>query len=204
LSRQGYPVRNLGYPSRRFNIEHLVSQVIAPAFAELPGTGPVYWVTHSLGGILLRCLVNRVLDNTQRERITRVVMLAPPNQGSALVDTLRQWPLLPQIMGPAFLQLGTDDRAIWRELAQCEEQRPVGWQVGVIAGTRSWEPWFSHLLDGENDGKVAVASAHWPSATAAIRLPVNHTTLMRDARVLAQISHFLAHGQFSASATEGE
>lgn len=199
LAQQGYPVCNVGYPSQRFDIRQLTERYIAPAFARLPRDVPTYWVTHSLGSILLRCFASQVADTEARSRLQRVVMLAPPNQGSELVDHLRRWPMLPGLMGPAFLQLGTDDGAYWRQVAASEAARPLSWQVGVIAGTRSWEPWFSRLISGANDGKVSVHSACWPGAADTLCLPVNHTTLMRDQRVLKAIDHFFLRGSFPAA-----
>lgn len=200
LEQLGYPVLNVGYPSQRFSISELTRHYVAPAFARLPQDQPAYWVTHSLGSILLRCFVSQMADDDARARIQRVVMLAPPNQGSEVVDRLRHWPVVPRLMGPSFVQLGTDDAAYWRTLAVSEAARPPDWQVGVIAGTRSWEPWFSRMIPGDNDGKVSVQSACWPGAVDSLSLPVNHTTLMRDGRVLRAIDHFFSCGSFTATA----
>ncbi|MDY6920350.1 MAG: hypothetical protein SV765_09060 [Pseudomonadota bacterium] len=193
LNRQGYRVINQGYRSRQGNIAQLSERLFAGLQSRLPATGPIDFVTHSLGGILLRYGLQHELLPSQR--LGRAVMLAPPSQGSELVDTLRQWPLLPRIMGPAFLELGTDTGSVPLALLQ-REQRALPLPVGIIAGRKSHEPWFAPLFDGDNDGKVAVTRARHPAMTDFRVLDVGHTLIMNDRQVRQQILHFLQYGYF--------
>ena len=90
-------------------------------------------------------------------RIGHVVMLGPPNSGSEVVDALTRMPVLGQLFswvsGPAGTQLGTDAANYVTQLP------PVNFSLGVIAGNRSFNPFFSAILHEESDGKVRVASA---------------------------------------------
>ena len=71
----------------------------------------MHFVTHSLGGILVR----QYLNQNSIENLGNVVMLGPPNQGSELVDFFQSSPMLRKIFqrvnGPAGMQLGTDDQS---------------------------------------------------------------------------------------------
>ena len=106
-----------------------------------------------------------------------------------------QYPIIPKVLGPAFLQLGTDHESIPVSLNNVGETG-LPKELGIIAGTSSYEPWFSQWLAGDDDGKVAVSSAKHPAMKSFISLDANHTTIMKDPRVLKHILSFLESGEF--------
>lgn len=192
LRRRGYEVLNVDYPSKRWPIRQLADDVLPAALAAHPGPrgGRVHFVTHSMGGIVLRSY----LDRHPRPDLGRVVMLAPPNQGSEVADTLRRIPPIRWLLGPAFLQLGTSPTDVPQRLG------PVRFELGIIAGNRSFNPLFSALLKGPDDGKVSVASAQVPGMRDFVVLPTSHTWMMWRRMTLDQIAHFLAQGRFERGA----
>ena len=77
LEAEGYRVCNVGYPSREHPIAVLAAEHVAPALARCapdPAT-PLDFVTHSLGGIIVRQLA----ASGAVASFGRVVMLSPPN-----------------------------------------------------------------------------------------------------------------------------
>lgn len=188
LRREGYQVVNVSYPSRKHAIEDLSRGYLAPVIAAHSAAPRLHFVTHSLGGIMLRChLRDHPVPN-----LGRVVMLAPPNAGSELADHLKPNWLYLTINGPAGQQLGTDG------LPRALGPWPAGaGQLGIIAGDRSLNPLFSSWLPGPNDGKVTVARARLDGMTDFLTVPHGHTWLTWRGRVIAQIQTFLRTGRFT-------
>lgn len=187
LVAAGRMVVNIDYPSRRKTIAELAVLVMDIAFKRLGfTTSPIDVVTHSMGGILLR----QYAAAHGAECIRRVVMLAPPNQGSEVVDALRFLPGFALWNGVAGAALGTDARSVPRKLGA------LAFEAGVIAGMHSPNPFLRHLLPLPNDGKVSVASARVDGMSDFMTVARSHTFLMNAPEVLHQVEHFLDKGRF--------
>ncbi len=184
----GYAVVNLDYPSTTETIEALSDAHLAPAVEQALASKAtrIHFITHSMGGIVVR----QYLATHPLPQLGRVVMLGPPNRGSELVDRLGSFAPFAWVNGPAGHQLGTGPDSLPNRLGA------ASYQVGVIAGTRSYNPLYSSLIEGPDDGKVGVARARLEGMRDFLILPVNHTFMMRNEHVIRQALYFLREGRF--------
>ena len=169
LDDAGYTTWSRTYPSRRMTIADLADEVAGWIREDL-GEGPHLAVTHSMGGVVLRHLADRL---TWR----RSVMLAPPNRGSRVARTLHRNGLFRWWFGPAVDQLASPTD--W----------PIPtWPCAVIAGTAgttlnnvpSWGIRALRIMptDTPHDGTVAVDEARLPGMTDFATVAASHTWIM--------------------------
>ena len=186
LEQEEYCVTNVGYDSRAGDIESLAVATIGPALKACADAERVHFVTHSLGGILVR----QYLAHHEIENLGRVVMLGPPNKGSEVVDTLRDVPGFHFINGDAGLELGTGEASVPNQLG------PANFDLGIIAGTHTVNLILSEMIPGPNDGKVSVENTRLEGMNDHIEMEVTHTFMMRNDAVIEQVIHYLETGRF--------
>lgn len=186
LVEHGYKVVNDGYPSRDFKIEVLAEKAIIPALEKCGDHSEINFVTHSLGGILVR----QYLSAYEVPRLARVVMLGPPNKGSEAVDKLNNVPGFRFINGDAGMQLGTGELSVPNSLD------PANFNVGIIAGNKSINLILSALIPGKDDGKVSIERTRLDGMNDHIEMETSHPLMMKNDKVIDQVIYYLANGKF--------
>ena len=186
LLKEAYIVHNIDYPSRHFPIEQLAKEVREQVEAITESDDTVHFVTHSMGGILVRT----IQKETPLENIGHVVMLSPPNQGSELADSLGDLSLYKWINGPAGDQLGTDPDGYINSLG------PVDFELGVIAGDRSINWINSIIIPGKDDGKVSIERAKVEGMKDYKVIHATHPYIMKNNEAVTATIRFLKSGSF--------
>ena len=172
LEKAGFETRSWSYASLSGTIQEHADELSA----ELARLGRdasvrrIHLVGHSLGGIVIRA----ALVSGVPEKLGRVVLLAPPNRGSALAGRLAPW--FGGWIG-ALAELSDDPASAVNRLAV-----PEGVEIGVIAA--SW------------DGKVPVELTHLEGEADHLVVAGVHSFLMNQTQVQRQVVQFLRAGRF--------
>ncbi len=159
--RGGYMAECVAYPSLFDEIgRHAKS--LDSVVRHLDGIEEIDFVGHSMGNLVIRRYLGDQTDaakgKTPDKRISRIVMLGPPNQGAELAEKLGDNPVFIAVFGSAGQQLGKR----WAEL-QPTLATPAC-EFGIIAGGRGDDRGYNPLLNGDNDGIVTVASTRLAGA----------------------------------------
>ena len=189
LEARGYRVCNIGYDTRVARLEDAIDEVYSEIVACREGAGPLHFVTHSLGGLVLRGL----LGGRSIEGLGRAVMIAPPNGGSEIADRLARLGWFEPVMGALSTQLGTGLNDLPRRLPI----PPI--PFGVIAGDRWINPTGPLWLPAPHDGTVSVASTRLEGMQDHIVLPYTHTFIVNAGPVADQVDRFLRHGRLESA-----
>ncbi len=187
---EGYAVINIDYPSRELTIQEIAERYLKPAVLEAQeDSEKIHFICHSMGAIILRYY----LQHTSINKIGRVVMMAPPNGGSELIDILKKSRIARWIVGPAGCQLSTEKNSLVKQLGE------INIPTGVIIGNWSWNPFFSLFISGPDDGKVSIESSKLPGMQEQLIICTSHTFIMRNRDILQKSTRFLRNGSFSKS-----
>lgn len=191
LHEAGFATANVDYPSQGGSIEDIAPLAVATGLDNCRSIGAtkIHFVTHSLGGILLRYQN----EHAPIPDLGRVVMLGPPNQGSEIIDRTRDWPGFEMMAGDAGAQLGTNDESVPSQLG------PVEFELGVIAGTRTINVFASSMLPDPDDGKVSVASTRVDGMDDFLVVGNSHRYITRSDVVFRNTESFLRSGAFLAA-----
>jgi hypothetical protein len=184
LAAAGWTTWARTYPSRRMSIA-AAAKTVADWIASEVADRPLYAVTHSMGGVLVRHM------HDPRLRWRRIVMLAPPNRGSALAAAMSGNALFRWFYGPAGIELG--DASGW--------PAPPA-PFAVIAGTRrlaltnptSWTFGRRFGPDQPNDGTVSVDETRLAGMASFAEVDATHTWIMNHPDTRARALEFLAGG----------
>jgi triacylglycerol lipase len=191
LRARGYEVWNEGYDSRREGAaeaaRRLAERVSARWNASVPAPRRLHAVAHSLGGLLLR----RIDADATGWRIDRAVCLGSPQRGALMAEALHDALLYRLVLGSRASQ----DLRPTAEFVRSLPARPRCELASIVgAAGNAWG--FSRVIPGDDDGRVALTETRVEGEVARLVLPIGHTALCTDDRVIAGVLRYLGSGSF--------
>ena len=182
LADEGFTVYNYDYPTSKRNIqEH--SDIFLSLYRRVLDTdkpSDVFFVTHSMGGILLRAALAQ-MDESECRRIEAVVMLGPPNRGSVLAYFGKS--KVARGINASLADMTPEEDSYVRNIPPPPFLPPVG------------------IVAAKYDGKVALGSTLLPDGQPCRRtvVPCTHPGLRNPKYTLVPILNFFSTKTFSRS-----
>lgn len=180
LKRQGFQTQQFDYASCFRSLPHTIQRLQQ----KVAQHHEVHLVGHSLGGIIA---VLACQDSTFAARVSRIVCLGSPLNGSSVAGVVHGWP------APFRTFIGRNAK----QLSEPVPSLPKSVDVGNIAGTQRIG--VDRLLTTHqeiSDGTVRLSETQHADLTDHISLHVSHTMMVVKPNVHQQIIHFLQHGHF--------
>ena len=198
LAEAGVTPVPFDYPSTRVPIERAAG-FLDETLRSLECTGRVHLVCHSMGGLLVRqwtkqygCDSPVLSEGGDGPKLGRTVLIGVPNRGAAMADRVDILPAFHWLFGPAGRQLGTGPAGVTATLP------PPPGEFAIIAGVRGTPEGFNPLVDGDDDGTVALSETHLDGAADSITVPgAVHSFLMGRPEVGAATVRFLKEGRLT-------
>lgn len=199
LEKCGFEVCLWDYPSRRYTFEchatHLITQLQEIARCK-PGE-PIHFVAHSIAALIVRSALN-LPGCPEEAKMGKVVLIAPPNQGSCLARSMKDSMVARMTVGSASgRELMTMEAA---DIERCFGNFPESMPVLVIAGCQGVHTWFTE----PNDGYLTVEETRLNTPHEHVVFPLTHSTLLTACPALSCVAQFLMTETKSSETKENQ
>ncbi|AHK63117.1 hypothetical protein BOKEGFJH_00241 [Chlamydia avium] len=191
LEKENYDIFIWNYETRKFTLEkhaeHLIRLI--KKIAELKPGVPINFVTHSIGGVIVRVALSRP-DCPQEAKHGKAILMAPPNAGSTLARRYRSLAIVQFVFGGKLgRQLLTYCPTKMLNIAKI----PPTVDVLILSGNKR-SKFIPFHLEYENDGKVCTIETCLDTPHEAYIINTNHTYIITNRKSLFLMREFLKHG----------
>lgn len=189
INKQGYQSEIYVYRSMSRDVDSVGAELFRKIQEERYDT--ISFVTHSMGALVVRALYEHLQSAPAFPFIHRIVMIAPPNNGSPVADFFAQFSFLKFIVGPNVNNLTTNQ-------ATGAGKYPVPTcEVGLIAGGRGSKSGFNLFVKGDNDGLLLPEQTKLGIEKDVVFVKSWHVGLLFHKKVLKHVVSFLKSGKFA-------
>lgn len=186
----GFITENYAYPGFTEDLDSIGKQLYEYIKAE--NFDSVSFVTHSMGGLVVRTMLKYSGEDPEFPMIYRIVMITPPNQGADIADFFKTKGRIRKILGPNVAKMETDSCSF----ANCLPT-PLNIEVGIMIGIRGKKKGYNRLIEGDNDGLLKPERAYLGNEKDVIIMKHNHFEMTQKKKAIKQVVVFLKKGVFN-------
>ena len=188
IEKEGYKSEIYTYPSLVKDVDSVGIELFEKIQKENYDT--ISFITHSMGALVVRSLYEHIDSLTLFPFVYRIIMIAPPNNGSPVADFFAQFSFLKFIVGPNVNNLTTNPKtgAGKYPIPTCE--------VGLIAGSYGRKRGFNIFVKGDNDGVLLPEQTKLGIEKDIVFVKSWHVGLLFDKKVIKHVISFLQSGKF--------
>jgi uncharacterized alpha/beta hydrolase family protein len=188
INKKGFVSEIYSYPSLVKDVDSIGNILFNKIQKENFDT--VLFVTHSLGALVVRSMYEHLDSLTSFPFIHRIVMIAPPNNGSPVADFFAQFSFVKHIIGPNINNITTNPLtgAGKYPIPTCE--------VGLIAGSFGGKKGYNIFVKGDNDGVLIPEQTKMGIEKDVVFVKSGHIELLFNKKVKEYVISFLIFGAF--------
>lgn len=190
LKKNGYTVTNWGYNSLGKSIPEL-GKMLFDEIKSKKEIDSLNFVTHSMGGLVVRSLLGYSKQDSAFPQICRIVMLSPPNKGAEIADFFAQSRIIKKILGPNLEYMTTDSTSLANNLPVPEDE-----EVGIIAGAKFDSKGYNLIIEGDDDGFLTTDKTRLGTEKDFIVISEAHFFMAHNKKSKEYVLRFLKTGKF--------
>ncbi len=189
VKRAGYTYENYAYPGLMVDLDSIGGQLYHDVKQD--GFDTISFVTHSMGGLVLRNMLKYSGNDKDFPVVFRIVMITPPNQGADIADHFQSKESMHKILGPNVRKMQTDTNSYANQLPV-----PINCEIGIIIGARGKSKGYNLLINGDNDGLIKPEHTLLGNEDDTITLKLDHLAVIKRRKSRKQVIYFMRHGKF--------
>jgi hypothetical protein len=189
LKKANYATENYSYKSISVDLDTLGKQLYN--IIEKSGYDSVSFVTHSMGALVVRSMLQYSIKDKSFPVIFRMVMIAPPNKGAEIADFYSSLFLVKKLLGPNVRHMTTDSGSYTNKLPI-----PNNSEIGIIIGIRGKKHGYNLFIKGDNDWVLTPEKTKLGIEKDRVFIKHRHIALLRQKIVCNLVIEFLASGTF--------
>lgn len=189
VKKAGFVAENYAYPGLYMELDTIGKRLYQDVLND--GVDSVSFVTHSMGGLVVRAMLKYSGADLNFPKIYRIVMIAPPNRGADIADFFKEAKKVKVLLGPNVEKMETDSTSYANQLPI-----PFNTEIGIIVGVRRKDRGYNHLIPGNDDGLLTPERVYLGNEKDVAIVNYDHLGVIKRKKSRRLVIEFLQTGVF--------